>query len=268
MRIYLLHGTREQGPMGLEELRDRLDLRMVDASQPCRIAGLQGTYVVGEIVSGNLFRDWEEDDDEENAEDSDQSPEDAGEWEESGGEPEEGSGEGRRERENEDAEVDGEAGEDSAEDDEDFDDEEDSAWDLEPLWEGRPGYTAYPGQILFILLLAGASAAAFLLDWSGWLGAALVGLLCFSLALLMGKRQGTRYAVYGRRLEWTEPGFLSRTREVPRSAVHAIEMVSRFPGNLLGRADVIFVHDRPGLPEQVVFRQIPRARAVRQLWRA
>src|SRR6478735_3222756 len=95
MRIFLIQGKREVGPMTMDELRDRLDLRMIPESQPCRIAGLDGTYVAGEVVSGHLFRGWQpeegdEDDDVDNTDDLNDDDYDAAEEEEAGeGEDEE-----------------------------------------------------------------------------------------------------------------------------------------------------------------------------------
>lgn len=239
MRIFLIQDNREVGPMTIDELRDRLDLRMIPQSQPCRIAGIGGTYVAGEVVSGHLFRGWHPEDEEADIEEEEE--EDDARW----------------------GDDDGEDEEDSEEEDEDGD----AIHAEEQWWVGHPGFSAYPKHLAVSVLLAAACAAAFTLEWSGWLAAGLAALACFSFALLLGKKQGTRYGVFRRRIEWKESGLFGRHRELPRSAVDAIDLRYRFPGSLLGRADVIFHHHAGITPNPVVFRQIARPRQVRGLWR-
>lgn len=245
--------------MTLGELRDRLDLRMVGAEQPCRIAGVDGRYVAGELVAGSLFHELAR----EGGLEVEAFQEDAA-----------GQDDLEEDMEIVEAGVDADDGEETDEDedapseDEEPDEEDDEVdWDLEPLWVGRPGYTAYPGQLVFLLLVAVVAGLSLLLDWSGWLAAALGALWCLSLAFLSARRVGTRYVVYQRRLEWSEPGFLARTREVARARVQAMDIRYRFPGNLLGRADLEIVFEGIAGDERVVFRQIPGARRVRALWR-
>jgi hypothetical protein len=238
MRVYLLRqGQKEEGPMSIEDVRDRLDLRMIAPDQPCRIAGLDGTYVAGELVTGHLFRAW--------APEEDPSDEEA------------------------DAPLAG--GEDDEEEDSGTDIEEEEEpedlWEVLPLWEGKPGYTAFLPRVMATGLLAMACAASFFLAWPAWLSMVLAALACVSLALLLGKRSGTRYSIYERRLQWSEPGFLRRVRELPRSQVDAIDIKRPFPGALLGRADIHFHHQHSSLPNPITFRQVARAREARALWR-
>ena len=243
MRIFLIQGKREVGPMDMDELRDRLDLRMIQESQPCRIAGISGTYVAGEVVSGHLFHGWQPDDDDNDA--ADENLDDATE------------------------EGDEDENDEEDEDEDEMEDEEDDAilYADEEWWSGHPGFTAYPNHLAVTILLAAACGAAFLLEWSGWLAAGLAALACFSFAMLLGKKQGTRYVVFRRRIAWKEPGLFGRQRELPRSSVEAIDLRHHFPGYLLGRADVVFHHHADVLPNPVVFRQVARARHVRGLWR-
>ena len=128
--------------MGLEELRDRLDLGMVATDQPCRIEGSDGHYVVGELVSGYVFRDLarangtvaargEQQDDE--ADDEDAAAPDTGNDEigENDDGPEEPEAEDRRQGDR-------------------------------PLWSRHPSLLAYPRQILLTTGLAAWTAH----DWA------------------------------------------------------------------------------------------------------
>lgn len=253
MRVYLLRRDRkEEGPMSIEDVRDRLDLRMIAPDQPCRIAGLDGTYVAGELVTGHLFKGWEpeaeDEDDEESA-----GTEDEEDAEDDGADDEEWEDDGEEDSEEEDAEEDEEEG--------------GVAWDESPLWEGKPGYTAFLPRLTITALFALASAASFFYSWPAWLSLVLAALTCLSLALLLGRRAGTHYSIYERRLQWVTPGFLRRERELPRSEVDAIDIKRPFPGALLGRADIHFHHQHPNLPNPIIFRQVARAREARSLWR-
>lgn len=251
MRVYLLRPDRkEEGPMSIEDVRDRLDLRMITPSQPCRIAGLDGTYVAGELVTGHLFQGWEPDVAEDDAE-----PDEVGDrGAEDEDEDEEVTGDEEVERFSEHAE------------DEDEGDEEEE-WDEEPLWTSKPGYTAFLQRVVVTLLLAAACGATLWFALSAWLSLVLAALSCLSLALLLSRRSGTRYRIYERRLEWVEPGFIRRTRELPRSHVDAIEIHRSLPGGLLGRADLVIHHHHPKLPSPVIFRQVARAGEARARWR-
>ena len=230
--------------MSIEDVRDRLDLRMITPDQPCRIAGLDGTYVAGELVTGHLFKGWEpEEESQEDGDDGEPPPED------------------------EEDELEGGFGDE--EDDEDIkeDEEDEESWDEFPLWEGKPGYTAFLPRLGITALLVAAGVASLFLSWPAWLSLVLAALVCLSLALLLGKRGGTRYSIYERRLQWIEPGFLRRVRELPRSQVDAIDIKRPFPGALLGRADIHFHHHHPHLPNPIILRQVARAREARSLWR-
>ena len=229
--------------MSIEDVRDRLDLRMIQPDHPCRIAGLDGTYVAGELVTGTLFKGWEPEEDGETALEP---PVDAEETDDVGHE----------------AETDGENDEEDEEDD-----NEEESWDEEPMWTGIPGYTAFLPRVTFTVLLAITCGTALWLAWPAWLTLVLAALACISVALLLGKRSGTRYTIYERRLEWREPGFLRRVRELPRSEVDAIDIKRPLPGGLLGRADIHFHHHHPKIPNPLVFRQVARAREARALWR-
>lgn len=228
--------------MSIEDVRDRLDLRMILPDQPCRIAGLDGTYVAGELVTGHLFKGW---DPEEDAVTEDEVTVDA----------EDGPDE---EEETETEDDDGESGDDE---------EDEESWDEVPLWEGKPGYTAFLSRVGLTIALAIVFSLSLLFTWPAWLSAILAALACISLALLLGQRSGTRYSIYERRLQWREPGFLRRVRELPRSQVDAIDIKRPMPGALLGRADLHFHHHHPSLPNPLVFRQVARAREARALWR-
>lgn len=245
MRVYLLRRDRkEEGPMSIEDVRDRLDLRMITPDQPCRIAGLDGTYVAGELVTGHLFKDWEPEEEPSEERDDEQPSVDEGE------------------EEMEEDEEDDEEGEST-----EGEEEHEESWDESPLWEGKPGYTAFLPRVGVTGLFAIACSVSLLLSWPAWLSLVLAALACLSLALLLGKRAGTRYSIHERRLQWSEPGFLRRVRELPRSQVDAIDIKRPFPGALLGRADLHFHHQHPNLPNPIIFRQVARAREARSLWR-
>ena len=249
MRVYLLlRDRKEEGPMSIEDVRDRLDLRMIAPDQPCRIAGLEGTYVAGELVTGHLFKGWEpeEDVEEEEPEAEDDDETDDGEDDDDG---------------------DLESEEDDEEEESEEEDDEEEAWDDSPLWEGKPGYTAFLPRVGFTGLLVITSVASFYFAWPMWFSMVLAALACLSLALLLGRRSGTRYRIYERRLQWSTAGFLRRERELPRSEVDAIDIKRPFPGALLGRADIHFHHQHPNLPNPIIFRQVARAREARSLWR-
>lgn len=259
MRVYLLHsGKKEEGPMSIEDVRDRLDLRMITPDQPCRIAGLEGTYVAGELVTGHLFKGWEPEEDVDTG-----NPDWPGE--EIPPDPDD--------LEEDDSDDDGEFDDETSDDEEDEEshedeeDEEDEAWDDIPLWVGKPGYTAFLPRVGVTGVLAAGCGVTLWFALPAWLSLVLAALACLSLALLLGRRSGTRYRLYERRLEWQEPGFLTRTRELPRVNVDAIEIKRPWPGGLLGRADILFHHHHPKLPSPVVFRQVARAREARSHWR-
>lgn len=245
MRVYLLRrDQKEDGPMSIEDVRDRLDLRMITPDQPCRIAGLEGTYVAGELVTGRLFKGWE--------------PEVES--------PEEGC-EGESLPQKGDEELDGDNEDGAEEEPIEEDQEPEESWDEIPLWEGKPGYTAFLPRVGVTGLFAIACSASLFLSLPAWLSLVLAAFVCLSLALLLGSRSGTRYSIYKRRLQWSEPGFLRRVRELPRSHVDSIDIKRPFPGTLLGRADIHFHHQHPNLPNPIVFRQVARAREARVLWR-
>ena len=147
-----------------------------------------------------------------------------------------------------------------AEDAEDWpeDDEDDPDADLYPLWSGHPGFTAFPGHLWLIFLLAFMTLGAWWLEWSGWLAAGLAATTCFALALLLGRKHATRYAIYPRRIEWTEGMWVGKTRELARAAVQSVEVRSGFPANLLGCGDVVFRHATDGALENVVSRKVAR----------
>ncbi|MFM7179904.1 MAG: hypothetical protein ACKO2G_00270 [Verrucomicrobiales bacterium] len=255
MRVYLLRpGRKEEGPMSIEDVRDRLDLRMIGPDQPCRIAGLDGTYVAGELVTGHLFKGWEPEEDEAAGEDAELEQDDDGDLED----------ETDDETENEDP-GDDEEDEEIEEDENESEDEE--GWEDSPLWESKPGYTAFLPRVGITILLAAAAVASFFFSWPVSLSLVLAALASISLALLLGKRSGTRYSIYERRLQWSTPGFINRTRELPRSEVDAITIKRPFPGALLGRADLHLHHHHPNLPNPLVLRQVARAREARSLWR-
>ena len=247
MRVYLLRqGQKEEGPMSIEDVRDRLDLRMITPDQPCRIAGLNGTYVAGELVTGHLFKGWEPEEDEDEMAEAEFQRTEPGEIDSEDSDEEDGA----EEDENQETE-----------------DEDEESWDEEPLWEGKPGYTAFLPRVAVTCLLAIATGASLLFNLPAWLSLVLAALSCLSLALLLGRRAGTRYSIYERRLQWSTPGFLRRVRELPRAEVDAIDIRRPFPGVLLGRADLHFHHHHRNLPNPIIFRQIARAREARSLWR-
>jgi len=225
--------------MGLEELRDRLDLGMVAADQPCRIEGSDGHYVVGELVSGYVFRDL--------ARANGAVPEP--------GEEEDGEDGAARDAGNED---DGEE-EDGLEEPE----ARDGRHGDRPLWSRHPSLLAFPRQILLTILLAAAAALAWRLEWSGWLAAACGSLACFSASLLLWRKAANHLQVFAECLVIRSGLPWRRVRVVGRDEVAAFRPWCGGAGRWLGLGGFV-IELRSG--KVVVLRGFRRTRRAVRLW--
>lgn len=222
MRIIVIEDdASESPPLSLEDLRDRLDLGMVEADQPCRILGGDGGYVVGELVTGTVFREMDE------------AP--ALDWE------------------------------DGAETAADEPEEMDEPAPARPLWSAHPSLLAFPSHLLVTLLLPAAAMAAWQLEWSGWLAAALAATSCLCASLLLARRASIRYAVFPGHLGFRR-GFLFRRRLlIPRAAVVSLE-IERGLAAWAGLADLVVTFRRGPKFATARMRNIRGARRALRLW--
>ena len=229
--------------MGLEELRDRLDLGMVATDQPCRIEGSDGHYVVGELVSGYVFRDLarangtvaargEQQDDE--ADDEDAAAPDTGNDEigENDDGPEEPEAEDRRQGDR-------------------------------PLWSRHPSLLAFPRQILLTTGLAAAAVLAWKLEWSGGVAAVCASLACFSASLLLWRKTANHLQVFAGCLVIRSGLPWRRIRVVDRDEVAAFRPWCGGAGRWLGLGGFV-IELRSG--KVVVLRGFRRTRRAARLW--
>ena len=273
MRIFLIYPDRESGPHSIDDVRDQIDLRMIAPSQPCRIARRPGEFVAGEIVTGSLFAAWaEEEEDVENEEDEDA-------WTvERGVVDEEDAFSRARQAPQKRVETLPQPVKQTVklaeqEEIEDSMDTTDEAEEFGPedtiLWHGHPGYGAFPMHILLMLWLFAGTIWAWFAEWSGWLAVGLGAAFCFSLALLMARRHGTRYLLCTHHLEITRGLWFPSSREIPRHAVQALDIRRPFPSALWGRGDLVITFNNGSSESQkVILKRIFRPGRVRRYWRA
>lgn len=268
-RIHLIFDDGgEEGPYTIEDLRDRLDLRMIRTDQPCRIAGEPGTYVAGELVSGSLFHDIVGDDEDDEILSSASSGwhEETEAWQ-PGVRPPQAQHPGPppqcRPSEEPSPPV-WQAGEaDQVHSPESPDEASDA-----PLWQARPAWSRRMRPLkLGILLLALAFAAA-PLSWSGWVAASLASLSCFFLACSILRRGRFIYRVHPNRVSITRQAWRTKHLEIPLRRIDAVNHKRSGPGALFGRGTlVIEYHDTDGTPRLIRWREIKHPRKVRDLIR-
>ena len=182
--------------MGLEQLRDHLDLHLVAPSQPCRIEGSDGRYVVGELVHGHVFRDLArhgvsrlpaESLDEEAPDEDDETADD----------PEDPALE--HEHETEEAAPAATTAPAAAAPEPSDDDEPDEMTadpHPKPLWSRHPSILAFPLQISATILLAAGAAVVWRFDWSGGATAALASMTVFSVSLLLWRKTANHLQIF------------------------------------------------------------------------
>lgn len=228
MRILVESSEGESGPMGLEELRDRLDLGMVATDQPCRIEGSDGHYVVGELVSGYVFRDLARANGTVPAH-GEQENDEAGENE---GGPEEPEAENRRQGDR-------------------------------PLWSRHPSLLAFPRHLFLTIGLAAAAALAMKFEWSGGVAAACASLACFSASLLLWRKTANHLQVFAGCLVIRSGLPWRRIRVVERDEVAAFRPWCGGAGRWLGLGGFV-IELRSG--KLVVLRGFRRTRRAVRLW--
>jgi hypothetical protein len=261
MKIYVQTPAGEIGPMGLEELRDHLDLRMVEVGQACRIGGAAGRYVVGELLSGGVFADLaravpglpgEDDEDDEDDADEDEDEDELADGEE-----------------DENAAANGvpevESGEPAEPDDDEEAEEFAAAAAGEPLWRRHPVLAAFPSHLMATCGLALGSLGAWLWEWSGWLAACLASLASLSLGLLVARRDAVRVEIFPDRIELQRGLWRRRRLVVARGDVLGLQArrATRW------RPDDLLINYRgaDGRPRRVRVRGLRGTRAALAAWR-
>jgi hypothetical protein len=99
------------------------------------------------------------------------------------------------------------------------------------------------------------------------MAAGFAALACFAFALLLARRQGTRYELHARRAQCSSGFLFHSVREVPRHAVEAIDVRVGMRAGVRGRGDVVFHWQSPRGMEELVFRDVFRPSRVRGMWR-
>ena len=244
--------------MGLEQLRDHLDLRMVTPSQPCRIEGSDGRYVVGELVHGHVFRDLArnrvatlptESLDETETEEEEAEPMVA---------PDPPAASNPAPVRPDPAPIENNEAPDPGEG------EEIADASPRPLWSRHPSILAFPLQITATILLAASVAVVWRFDWSGSLTAALASLTVFSLSLLLWRKTANHLQIFPDFIVIRSGTPWRRRRVLPRDEIQTLAAcrhgLSRWVG--LGCVEIRTCKDR-------VFR-LPgyrRTRKAEKLWR-
>lgn len=269
-RIHLIFDDGdEEGPYTIEDLRDRLDLRMIRPDQPCRIAGEPGNYVAGELVSGSLFHDivgQDEEGDMPHDEDCQGWSEETEAWQPSNHSPQArpATPPAHRPGESPSTPV-WQAGEADPLHSPDSSDVANDA----PLWQARPAWSRRMRPLkLGIALLAFALAAA-PLSWSGWVAASLASLSCFFLACSILRKGRFIYRIHPNRLSVTRRTWRAKHLEIPLRRIEAVNHKRSGPGAFFGRGTLIIEYrDTDGTPRLIRWREIKHPRKVRDLIRS